>query len=128
MHARTADVHGITLRFEPMPHKDTLGYWIDPSDWASWEFTVAMPGTYRVEIDQGCGNGSGGSEVDFQCANQTLSMQVEETGGFQNFKRREIGTLKLDQAGRYELAVRPRKKPGLAVMDLQRVVLTPTNQ
>lgn len=125
MHARSADVHGVTLRFEPLPHKDTLGYWVDPNDWASFEFTVTTPGTYRVEVWQGCGNGSGGSEVEFRCGDQTLAMQVEETGGFQNFKRREIGSLKFDQAGRYELAVRPRKKPGLAVMDLQRVLLSP---
>jgi hypothetical protein len=74
---------------------------------------------------QGCGNGSGGSEVEFGCGEQTLTMQVEETGGFQNFKRREIGSLTFEKAGRYELTVRPRKKPGLAVMDLQRVLLNP---
>ena len=50
-------------------------------------------------------------------------MTVQETGGFQNFVRREIGTVKIDRPGRYTLAVKPRKKPGVAVMDLREVRL-----
>jgi hypothetical protein len=123
--ARTADVHGVMVRFEPLPHKNALGYWVRADDWVSWEFQLAKPGSFRVEILQGCGNGSGGSEVDFLVAGQTLSLTVQETGGFQNFVRREIGTVKLDQAGRYTLAVKPRKKPGVAVMDLREVRLVP---
>ena len=34
------------------------------SDWASWEFTVTKPGTFAVEVVQGCGKGSGGAEVE----------------------------------------------------------------
>jgi hypothetical protein len=113
------------LRFEPLPHKNTLGYWVRADDWASWEFQIAKPRSFRVEILQGCGNGSGGSEVDFLVADQTLEVTVQETGGFQNFVRREIGTIKIDQPGRYTLSVKPRKKPGLAVMDLREVRLVP---
>jgi arylsulfatase A-like enzyme len=120
---KTADVHGVMLRFEPLSHKNTLGYWVRADDWASWEFQVSKPGEFRVEILQGCGTGSGGSEVEFAVGAQTLMMTVEETGGFQKFIRREIGSLKLDQPGRYTLAVKPRKKPGVAVMDLREVRL-----
>ncbi len=123
--ARTAEVHGVMLRFEPLPHKNTLGYWTRADDWASWEFQIAKPGTFRLEILQGCGTGSGGSEVDFLVADQTVSVTVEETGGFQNFVRREIGTVTIDKPGRNTLAVKPRKKPGLAVMDLREVRLLP---
>lgn len=123
--ASTADVHGVMLRFEPLPHKNTLGFWVRADDWASWEFQIAKPGRFRVEILQGCGTGSGGSEVDFLVAGQTLAVTVEETGGFQSFVRREIGTVKIDQPGRYTLAVKPRKKPGVAVMDLREVRLVP---
>jgi hypothetical protein len=123
--ARTAQVHGVMLRFEPLPHKNTLGYWVLADDWASWEFQIAKPGSFRLEILQGCGNGSGGSEVDFVVAEQTFPVTVQETGGFQNFVRREIGTVKLDQPGRYTLVVKSRKKPGVAVMDLREVRLLP---
>jgi arylsulfatase A-like enzyme len=123
--AKTAQVHGLMLRFEPLPHKNTLGYWVRADDWASWEFQIAKPGAFRLEILQGCGNGSGGSEVEFEVASQTIPVTVQETGGFQNFVRREIGTVKIDQPGRYTLTVKPRKKPGAAVMDLREVRLVP---
>ncbi|MFM7148895.1 MAG: sulfatase, partial [Gemmataceae bacterium] len=46
MHARTAQVHGSQLRYEPLTHKETLGYWVDVRDHASWEFTLSRPGKY----------------------------------------------------------------------------------
>src|SRR5207244_9835973 len=61
--ARTADVHGAQLRYEPLPHKNTLGYWTRVEDWASWEFALTRPGTFAVELQQGCGAGQGGSAV-----------------------------------------------------------------
>lgn len=125
MPARTADVHGVMLRYEPMPHKFTLGYWVKAEDWASFEYTVTKPGEFELTALVGCGNGSGGSEVHFETAGQTLTLKVEETGGFQNFVPRVLGTLKFDKPGRYALTVKPVKKPGVAVMDLREVVLSP---
>ena len=125
LHARTAEVHGIQLRFEPVPHKNTLGYWTRAEDWASWEFTLSQPGKFTVEVLQGCGKGQGGSEVELSVAGQSLRFTVEDTGGFQNFKSREIGTLTLEKAGRYSLEVKPIRKAGAAVMDLRSVTLKP---
>jgi hypothetical protein len=97
--ARTAEVHGVQLRYEPLPHKNTLGFWTRADDWASWEFTVTKPGTFAVEVLQGCGGGQGGSEVRLAVGEQVLTFTVEDTGGFQNFKARAVGTLKADKAG-----------------------------
>ncbi len=123
--AKTADVHGVMVRFEPLPHKNTLGYWVRADDWVSWEFEITKPGSFRVEILQGCGTGSGGSEVDFSIAGKSLPVVVEETGGFQKFVRREIGNVTIEQPGRHTLTVKPRTKPGVAVMDLREVRLVP---
>ncbi|HND53163.1 MAG TPA: sulfatase-like hydrolase/transferase, partial [Pirellulaceae bacterium] len=127
--ARTADVFGVMLRYEPMPHKNTLGFWVNPGDWARFEFEVSRPGVFELEALQGCGNGSGGSEVVFElddaAGGQVVPMTVQETGGFQAFVPRKIGTLKIDAAGRHTLSVRVKKKPGPAVMDLRQVVLRP---
>ena len=123
--ARTAHVHGVMLRYEPLPHKDTLGYWVNAEDWASFEFEAKTPGKFDVEVLVGCGNGSGGSEVAVSVGGQQLTFQVEETGGFQNFVPRTIGTVTLDKEGRQTLAVKPIKKPGLAVMDLRQIRLVP---
>lgn len=123
--ARDADVHGVMLRYEPLPHKNTLGFWVNPNDWAHWEFEVAQPGRFTVEITYGCGNGSGGSEVEFAVGNQKLMFKVEPTGGFQAFVKRIIGELSFDQPGRYTLTVKAKSKPGPAVMDLPQVVFGP---
>lgn len=123
MLGKDADVHGAMLRFEPLPHKNTLGFWINPSDWASWDFEVVKPGKFTMEITYGCGNGSGGSEVEFAVGAQKLVFKVEQTGGFQAFVKRDIGEMTFDQPGRYTLTVKPKSKPGPAVMDLPQVVL-----
>jgi len=125
LHARDAVIHGRTVRYEPEPHKNTVGYWTDAADWVSWQFEVIRPGKYAVEILQGCGKGSGGSTVEFRCADEVLQVTVQDTGGFQNFVARGIGKLKFDRANTYSLDVKPTKKPGLAVMDLRQVTLTP---
>jgi arylsulfatase A len=123
--AKTATVHGVMLRYEPLPHKNTLGYWVRPDDWAHWEFEATRTGTYRVEALVGCGNGSGGSVVEFTVAGQKFSLTVEVTGGFQNFVTRDLGIVTLEQPGRYEVTVKPQSKPGPAVMDLRQMTLIP---
>jgi arylsulfatase A-like enzyme len=123
LHARDARVTGKKLRYEDPPHKDTIGFWTDPSDFAEWEFDAPKAGTFEVEVLQGCGKGSGGAEVEVSVAGQALAFKVEETGHFQRFVPRGIGTVKVDQPGRLTLAVRAKSKPGPAVMDLRRVTL-----
>lgn len=125
--AKTAEVHGVQLRYEPLPHKNTLGFWTRADDWASWEFQLTKPGTFTVELLQGCGKGQGGSEVEVTVAGQTLKFAVEDTGHFQNFKARELGTVKFDRPGRYTLEVKPKSKRAAAVMDLRSVTLRPSD-
>jgi hypothetical protein len=124
LQARGARVHGTTLRYEPEPHKDVLGYWTDVNDWADWEFEVPKAGAYEVEIQQGCGTGSGGANVDVIVAGNTLWFIVRETGHFQQMILVRLGVVNLS-AGRTTLEIRPRSKPGVAVMDVRRVVLRP---
>jgi hypothetical protein len=128
LHARDAVVHGQTVRYEPEPHKNTIGYWSNPADWVRWEFSVTKPGTYAVEILQCCGKGSGGSTVDFAIGEQKLTVTVQDTGHFQNFVPRDIGKLRFEKAGTYTLSVKPTKKAGAAVMDLRQVTLKPVDR
>ncbi|MBN8624043.1 MAG: sulfatase-like hydrolase/transferase [Planctomycetes bacterium] len=123
--ARTADVHGVQLRYEPLPHKNTVGFWTNPDDYTTLEFTVDKPGRYEVEIWQGCGKGQGGSEAKVVIGEQTLPFTVEDTGHFQNFVPRVIGTVQIDEPGLKTLELRAVKKAKAAVMDCRQIVLKP---
>ena len=122
--AHQARVFGRKLCYEPQPHKNTLGYWVDVGDWAAWEFELAEPGPFEVTVLQGCGQGHGGSQVDVVVGDQRLELVVEDTGHFQNFVPRRLGSLELP-AGRQRLELRPRVKAGGAVMDVREVRLEP---
>ncbi len=124
LQAKDARVHGEKLRYEPPSNKNVLGYWTNPQDWADWEFEVKTAGEYEVEVQQGCGKGNGGAEVDVVVDEQKLSFKVVDTGHFQHMIQITIGKVKL-QPGKHQLAIRPRNKPGVAVMDVRRVVLRP---
>ena len=123
--ATNAVVHGATIRYEPQPHKNTIGFWTKAEDWVSWEFKVNKPGKFDVTLTQSCGKGSGGSKVAFSLAGQTIEDVVPETGSFTTWTNRSIGTFLLGTAGPYTITVKPVTKPGLAVMDLRAITLTP---
>ena len=125
LHARTAFVTGVQLRFEPAPHKNTLGYWTNATDTASFDFTVTKPGTFTVHALQGAGKGSGGAEVELAVGESNAKFTVKDTGGFQQFEKRKVGELTIAKAGRHTLTVTPKSKPGVAVMDLREVTLNP---
>jgi arylsulfatase A len=127
LHARDVTVHGTTVRYEPQPHKNTIGFWTKAEDWVSWDFEVTRLGTFRLEILQGCGTGSGGAEVEFAVAGQSITDVVVETGHFQNFIARPLGLVRLSAPGTYTFTVKPKTKPGKAVMDLRTVTLRPVH-
>ena len=124
LHSRDSKVNGVTLRYEPAQKKQCLGYWSNPSDWASWNFIVKEPGDYTVTVRQGCGRGHGGSKVSVISGTQKLIFNAEDTGGFQNWKNIDIGSIKLKEPGLNILEVRPLDKKSVAVMDIQEIILT----
>lgn len=127
LHARDARVHGVKLLYEEPPHKDTLGYWVEPGDWAEWAVEVPSAGTWEVEVLQGCGAGCGGSEVEVAIAGKPLTFKVEETGHFQRFIPRTIGSVALEK-GRATVTLKARSKAGPAIGDFRRVTLRAARQ
>lgn len=120
-----ATTHSVLMRYEPASIKNCLGYWANPNDWADWTFPVAQPGSYEVEVWQGCGKGQGGSDVRVEVGDQKFNFVVEETGHFQNFLPRKLGRVSFAKSGDYSLAIRPQRKQAGAVMDIRQVRLIP---
>jgi len=124
LHASNAVVHGTMLRYEPQTNKNCLGFWTKAEDWADWSFEIKRPGSFEVEVWQGCGKGQGGSEVAVEAGGKRFDFVVEETGHFQIFLPRKLGRVEL-VAGRHSLAVKPERKKAGAVMDIRQVRLLP---
>jgi uncharacterized protein DUF5077 len=121
--ARDATTWSENMRYEPKPEKNCLGFWSDPQDFAEWEIKVEKPGRYQVTVHQGCK--SGGSEVAVLLNGQKLNFKVQDTGDFHKLAPVTVGEVKIDKPGTYRLAVKPEKKNGGAIMDIQKVVLAP---
>jgi arylsulfatase A-like enzyme len=127
LEARDAQVKATKLHYEDLPEKDTLGFWVNVDDTASWTFKAPLAGKYRVTVLQGCGKDNGGSSIAVEVGSSRCEFIVQETGHFQRFIPREIGQLDLT-AGDNTLTVRPLKKTKAAIMDLRRVILERIDQ
>jgi hypothetical protein len=133
LHGRDATVRGTTLRWEPAEKKQTLGFWTRPSDAAEWTFTLDAPGTFDVEVLQGCGTGQGGSDMAIDVDRglpqaSTLAFTVEDTGGFQAFKPRTVGRVTINATGEHVLRVQPKKIAKTAACDIRQIRLMPVAQ
>ena len=124
LHARDATIHGTKLQYETKPHKNTVGYWVNVTDQVCWDFAVVLGGRFDVEIHQGCGTGHGGSTVAIEVAGQNREFTVKDTGHFQNFVPRKIGTVRLPKGG-HRFWLKPVRKAAGAIMDVRRIRLIP---
>jgi alpha-L-fucosidase len=102
--AADADLHG-GLQYESGNGKDNIGYWTDPSDYASWTFKVNQPGKYAVTAvtaDQGTGN------YQVSLGDQKISGTAPNTGDYTTFQStRLIGALEISAPGIVTLTVKP---------------------
>lgn len=129
--ASEAQVNGVKLRYEPKPEKNTLGYWTEVDDQARWEFHVDRPGTFDVEVLQGCGAGQGGSTMSLLFSRGTWTefpFEVQETGHFQNFVPRIIGRVVASDAGEASLRIKPAKIAKAAACDIRQIRLIPVEE
>ena len=125
-----ATTHGTKLRFEPQPFKNTVGYWTQADDSATWEVVIAKPGRYAVAALQGCGKGQGGSDAVLTVSRgsepaATLEFSPIETGHFQNFRWVQLGFVTVEAPGDYEVRVAPKRIQKAALCDIRALSLVP---
>jgi len=127
MPASKSRVFGQLLQFEPLPHKNTVGYWVNADDFATWNIAVEKPGEYHLHVLQGCGAGQGGSRIALSIGDNVVETKVQETGHFQNFRWRDLGTVSLQAASELEVSLRCLEKAKAAVMDVRQIRLVPAD-
>lgn len=121
LHAHDATVHGVRLRYEFRPDKNTLGYWSNPKDWVSWDFEVKTPEKFIVVVMQGS---PVTKPMRITVADQTIDYSTKNTGSYHTFTFLEVGTIDLEKPGGYTLSLKPQSPTG-PVMDLRQIILLP---
>lgn len=124
--ARHGIVTGEKLQFEPLPHKNTIGYWVNANDFVEWSFATTTADTWEVHVLQGCGGGQGGSLIRVAVDTESLDHTVVETGHFQNFRWLHLGSLALPASEHHRLKVACVTKQKNAVMDIRQIRLVPS--
>ena len=120
--AEDAELSG-GLQLEHTP--PNVGFWTDAGGTVSWRIRTLTEADVPVSLDYACAAGSGGSEVALQLDGKDSGVvgKVEETGGWGEYRTMtRVGRLAVP-AGVHTLRIVVRSKPGLAVMNLRRVVL-----
>lgn len=103
-----------------------LGYWLDEQAFASWPIGIgaAQGGTFRVEAEIACADGSAGARVVFavEGGNRALEFTVPATGGWQSYRTVELGRVELSM-GSHRATLCARSKPGEAVVNVREIRL-----
>lgn len=102
-----------------------LGYWSNPDDKVTWHAAGLNSGTYEVSLDYACLNDSAGSEFEVKIGSQVITGKVRGTGTWKDFETLKLGSVLLENAATLTVTVKATKKPGLAVMNLRAITLTP---
>lgn len=119
--ATSCKIYGPTLVFEQQ--YQNLGYFSSAEDHAIW--TLEAPaGQYRVILDYACDNGNAGNSFSLSAGGQSLGGKIEGTGTWDNYKTKEIGSLKLP-GGVSDLDLRSDGPIKGALLDLRSIRLVP---
>jgi alpha-L-fucosidase len=109
-----------------------IGYWTNATDAASWKIAVpeGKGGVYKVGLLYACAPDSAGStfRIEVDGIASGITGTVAATGSWGDYRTVTLdGTLTL-RPGRHVVRIRPQTKPGLGVMNLRRLILTPAGE
>ncbi len=106
------------------PPEQHLGFWTDAAATATWTIKTKSAGEYTLTARLGLPDKSSGSALEFVVGGAVLPLELESTGGWNNYKDMPVGTVKLP-AGESELVVRVKTKKGDAPCNMAGLKLTP---
>lgn len=125
--AAMATMHGEKVMYETAQIRDYIGFWVNPADYVSWDFSVKHPGDYLVEMTLGCAPGQEGSTYAVEVGDAKLTGKVRTTGNWRTFTIEQLGILKLEN-GQQTLIVRPIEIAKGALMNIKRIELRQVHQ
>lgn len=117
-------IHGDDAKYEDGNH--AIGYWTNSNDFLTWTVQPKAAGQYKVTLEFACDAGSPGGRYRLSVGSSSLEGTIESTGTWQNFEKKDIGTLTLPE-GRCEVKIAPISLGAVALMNLRAITLTPVD-
>lgn len=113
---------GIGPKIQYMPQWKAFG-WFTSADVVEWEVDIPKAGVYNVNLEWSVDDKEAGKAFILECPGASLAGKVEKSGGWEDFKNKPIGQLRLTP-GRQKIRFRPAKafRDG-ALLDLREVRL-----
>jgi alpha-L-fucosidase len=102
--ASEARLHGQQIQYEFGHRRDNLGFWMDPADWADWEFSVTHPGQFEVVAEIAAPDSAA---FEISVGDQRIKGSAPVTGDYGNFKPVTLGKVSVNAPGKITLAVHP---------------------
>ena len=120
--AKTCRIYGEQIVYESK--FQNIGYWSNPNDYLEWTFSPTREGTYSVELEYACPDGSQGNAFEFTCGTNKLTGKVTNTGTWSNYRKVELGTITISNS---KQIVTFRSGPTIRkhLMDLKSITLVP---
>ncbi len=120
--ASAANLFGKEIIFEqPL---ENIGYWHDQNDYAIWDIQSPSAGVYQITLEYACPDSNAGNRFRIDGLESTLTGIVESTGGWDQYKTFELGSVELP-AGGSRITVSADGPISGALFDLREVLLVP---
>lgn len=103
-----------------------LGCWTSLDSWPLWRLNLHRAGTYRVEVEYAVPRHRQGTLAEVELGDQRLPLIVAGTGGWGEYVRAEVGTVKLSPCDELPVCLVPKSIPVGAVMNLRAIHITPS--
>ncbi len=103
-----------------------IGYWIKVQDHAIWSTRVDRPGTFSVALEYALDRSSRSNEFTLEVGDRKLTGTVTATRNWKDYTCMRAGTVTIPAAGTITIVLRPARQPTGGLMNLWRVILTPT--
>jgi peptidoglycan-N-acetylglucosamine deacetylase len=115
---------GIGPKIQYMPKWKAFG-WFTAADQIEWELDGTKAGTYEVHMEWSVADAEAGKTFTIAGKSTKLSAKVEKSGGWETFKTKSLGKIKLSN-GRQHLTLKSETSfTSGALMDLRKITLIP---
>ncbi|GIP28471.1 hypothetical protein J23TS9_36010 [Paenibacillus sp. J23TS9] len=122
-----SEINGSALRCDTgKKNRDNLLDWTDEREYTVWNVRTTGPCTFAVRLEYGCGDEGGGSYL-LKASGQTLSAEVQLTGGPYEFRGFELGKLHFPEAGEYSIELQADRITGAYLMQPRKLLLEQVN-